>query len=109
MQPGLRELTDELTQAASLASLAAAAESGAQLREASRRVLSAGSKLHARAALLEELAEEAQFVASVDRAIARSKEPFPRPIPGDTPLPLPTSPPPGRPGRKPPRSPKGQG
>lgn len=70
-------------------------------RELARLVLSAGSKLHARLGILQDLRREGIWTAAVDRAV-RKAEPPPE-IPGQESLPVPTpepKKPPTRRGRK---------
>lgn len=57
-----------------------------------KRIMGAAGKLHARVVILAELADDAKFVAEVDRALDRADKSAPRPIKGDQPLPFPPSP-----------------
>lgn len=70
-------------------------------RELARLVLSAGSKLHARLGILQDLRREGIWTAAVDRALRRPE--LPPEIPGQESLPVPTpepKKPPTRRGRK---------
>lgn len=82
------------------------AQEYSRAREPLRKVMGAASSLFTRLTVLDDLLEEAKFVAEVDRAVNAGMRPVtPAPIPGDTPLPL--GPGPG--GSPPPRPRKGRG
>lgn len=100
MRESLLALFGELGEAGELAHAQAAAEDWNASREQLRRVLSAASKLHARLALLGELAIEAGWMAEVDRAVRRANPESVLPIPGDTPLPFLTEDPPPAPKKR---------
>lgn len=89
MRESIAELFRVLEPAVPAARAAAEASNWEMVEELVRQILSAGSKLHTRAKILSELAEDAKFVAEVDRAVNRAKAGRVLPIPGDVPLPFP--------------------
>ena len=89
MRVSLEEMFAGVEKAAAAARDHCEREHWAEAREIARNLLSHASKLHKRLAVLAELREEANFVAEVDRAIARERAGRLEPIPGDQPLPFP--------------------
>ena len=99
MQPSIREILEKLTESGG--ELVEAMESGAHERALIRckEVMGLASRLHARLVIVIEFDADARYVAEVDRALQREKQPRSLPIPGDQPLPLSpnsSSPPPKR-------------
>lgn len=91
MRESLEELYRQLEQAQAHGRPAAEAGDWKTAREEARKVLSAGSRLHARLTLLEEIQDDANWVAEVDRSFNR-KPPMNVPAQDyDTPLPFPSS------------------
>lgn len=96
MRPSLEELTREVEVVAPELRAALEAQQWTRAREFARRLLSAGSRLHAQLGVLEELAADAQWAAAVDRAVRDGKPPAaPAEIPGQAQLPT------GSPAKKP--------
>jgi len=88
MQESLAELVHALSVAGGECGVACQQHRWPAAREAARQVLSAASKLHTKVTVLCSLEDDAQFVAEVDRALARERKSRPEAVEGDQPLPL---------------------
>lgn len=104
MQDSLSETLRRVAAEANTADVMVRQRDYAGAKECIRLIMGHASRLYGRLGFLDEQARDAQFVAEVDRALARGAKGDVRPIPGDTPLPLSPGP-----EKKPPRPRKGRG
>lgn len=89
MRESLDELVRQLERDVPELRAAAELEHWAAAQELARKVLSAGSKLHSRLSVLDEIARDAAWVAEVDRAMRKPEaRTYPVPLEGDVPLPF---------------------
>lgn len=90
MRESIAECLRELDASLELARDACARGAWMIAREAARRALSAGSKLHARTTLLAEFADDAKLLAEAEHQAQDARQKYPLPLAGDQPLPFPS-------------------